>query len=80
MSLEHEGTSRYRAYALRMWSVNAGAWRFSLVDAETGQKRGFPDLAGLVAFLEGEIREQRTHTEGLEPKAGAKSAPVSPTG
>ena len=47
MSVEHEGTSRYRAYVLRMWSVNAGAWRFSLVDVETGQKRGFSDLAGL---------------------------------
>lgn len=55
MPLEQEETHRYRAYVLRTWIVNAGAWRFSLVDAKTGQKRGFADFAGLVAFLEGEL-------------------------
>ena len=53
MSFEQEGTSRHRAYALRMWCVNACAWRFSLVDAETGQKRGFPDPSGCPCYPQG---------------------------
>jgi hypothetical protein len=86
MPLDHEGTPRKRAFLLRMWQVpsqeaeGARAWRFSLVDPETGEKQGFSDLGGLVAFLEGEMGEQRAHTVGLEPRAGAKSAAVSPTG
>jgi hypothetical protein len=69
MPLEHEETSRYRAYVLRMWCVNACAWRFSLVDAETGEKRGFADLAGLVAFLQEEME-----------RGVAERAPSNPAG
>jgi len=34
-------------------------WRFSLEDAETGQRHGFPDLEALVAFLETEMEGMR---------------------
>ena len=67
MSFEHEERSRYRAYVLRMWSVNACAWRFSLVDAQTGEKRGFPDLAGLVAFLQEEMEQDRNVAAQIVP-------------
>ena len=69
MPLEKEETRRYRAYVLRMWTVNAGVWRFSLVDAKTGQKRGFADFTGLVAFLEGELES-----------GAAEPAPSNPAG
>jgi len=51
----------YRSYLLTVWEERSrdpnspGAWRFSLEDPHTGQRRGFADLAALVAALEDEI-------------------------
>ncbi len=45
---------RYLAYLVRLWQVEdqgVFAWRASLEDAHTGERRGFPDLASLCAFL-----------------------------
>lgn len=45
---------RYLAYLVRLWQVEDRgelAWRASLEDAHTGERRGFPDLASLFAFL-----------------------------
>lgn len=45
---------RYQAYLLRLWEVDSDGeriWRASLQDSHTGERRGFPDLAALAAFL-----------------------------
>ena len=45
----------YHAYLLRLWRVNAGrstVWHASLEDSRTGERKGFADLRGLLAFLE----------------------------
>jgi hypothetical protein len=46
----------YRAYVLRSWekrgqTPEGSAWRFSLEDPHTGQRRGFAGLEALVAAL-----------------------------
>jgi hypothetical protein len=57
----HDRPPRYGAYLLRYWEVRserpgqASTWRFSLEAAGTGERRGFRDLAALVADLEGEL-------------------------
>jgi hypothetical protein len=48
------GRPRYRSYVLRLWEVDSAgqrAWRASLQDAHSGDRRGFADLAALMAFL-----------------------------
>lgn len=45
---------RYRSYVLRLWEVDSAGqrvWRASLQDANSGERRGFADLAALTAFL-----------------------------
>lgn len=54
---------RYRAFLLRLWEEDAlkppaEAWRFSLEDPHSGQKRGFASLAALVTFLEQEMSSE----------------------
>ena len=62
---------RYRAYLLRCWAEHGAAaatpavWRYSLEDPHTGARRGFADLAALVAHLEAE-----TAGEAAAPAAG----------
>jgi hypothetical protein len=57
----HDRPPRYGAYLLRYWEVRSehpgqpGTWRFTLEEAGTGERRGFRDLAALVAYLEGEL-------------------------
>jgi len=52
---------RYRSYVLTVWEERSRdpsspvAWRFSLEDPRTGQRRGFADLEVLVAALKEEI-------------------------
>ena len=51
---------RHRSYLLRLWRAgngNAPEWRMSLEDTLTRERHGFADLAGLVAFLEEQIRD-----------------------
>lgn len=46
---------RYESYLLRLWeSDEAGQliWRASLESADTGERRGFADLASLFAYLQ----------------------------
>ena len=45
---------RYRAYLVRFWDAGrpgAPLWRVSAQEVQTGERRGFPDLASLCAFL-----------------------------
>ncbi len=52
---------RYHAYLLRCWAergqdgTGAVHWRCSLEDPHTGERRGFPSLAALLAFLDAEL-------------------------
>jgi hypothetical protein len=52
---------RYRSYLLTVWEERSRdpnlppVWRFSLEDPRTEQRRGFADLAALVAALRDEI-------------------------
>jgi hypothetical protein len=53
-----EKEPRYLSYLLRLWQTrNRGSlvWRASIEDAHTSVRRGFADLAGLLAFLEREM-------------------------
>jgi len=53
----HEPIPRYGAYVLRIWEVRGqipGAepvWRFSLEPVHSRERRGFPDLESLMAYL-----------------------------
>ncbi len=50
--------AQYRAYLLRLWNANTSgpsAWRASLEDTHTGERRGFADLEQLYAFLAEQI-------------------------
>ena len=57
----HYGPPRYGAYLLRYWEVRSdrsgqpSTWRFSLEEAGKGERRGFRDLAALLAHLEREL-------------------------
>ncbi len=52
---------RYCAWLLRCWEVRGPgpgppmAWRCSLEDPHTGERRGFASLEALVAFLQAEL-------------------------
>ena len=49
---------RYMAYLVRLWQVNGEgqpAWRASIEDPHTGERRGFASLESLFAFLKEQI-------------------------
>lgn len=49
-----ERQRRYVSYLLRLWQVESRGqlvWRASLEDARSGERRGFPDLEALFAYL-----------------------------
>jgi hypothetical protein len=51
-----EPEASYRAYMLRLWRVQGEQgpnWRATLEDAQTGERRGFPDLEALCRYLTG---------------------------
>ncbi len=59
-----DDTRGYRAYLVRFWnagSPGAPRWRASVQDVRTGERRGFPDLAALWAFL---VAQLGTSIEG----------------
>ena len=50
-----EEPQEYLSYLLRLWRTSShghAVWRASLESAQTGERRGFADLASLLAFLE----------------------------
>ncbi|MBU0496064.1 MAG: hypothetical protein KKA73_18045 [Chloroflexi bacterium] len=58
LPLARDRQPRYQAYMLRFWETRGSCadcpavWRFSLEDPHTGERRGFADLKGLLAFLQ----------------------------
>lgn len=60
-----DGPPRYQVFLLRCWEERgehpeSGAWRFSLQDPDTNQRRGFASLEALVAFLTNQFGAQHT--------------------
>lgn len=56
---------RYLSYLLRMWQESCDGspiWRASLESPDSGERRGFADLASLVAFLEEQTGASTEHT------------------
>jgi hypothetical protein len=54
----------YQSYLLRLWQASndgKGVWRTSLESAQTGERRGFADLASLFTFLEAQTNKQTAH-------------------
>jgi hypothetical protein len=70
MQVMFDTPPRYRSYVLTVWEERSRdpsspvAWRFSLEDPRTGQRRGFADLAALVAALKEEIGDDCTKEQG----------------
>jgi hypothetical protein len=59
-----EAAPRQRVYILRFWETRSLppdapiTWRFSAQDPQTGERRGFADLDGLMAFLAAQTGQQ----------------------
>lgn len=62
--LEEKG---YHSFLLRLWPVDVKktrAWRFSLEDTVTGERKGFANIAELMSFLMADIcNDQHTDTK-----------------
>jgi len=66
-----EGQRRYTSYLVRLWQIESQGqlvWRASLEEARTGERRGFPDIEALFAYL----REQ---TAAGTDESASKDAP-----
>ncbi len=64
--------AQYRAYLLRLWNANTSgpsAWRASLEDTHTGERRGFADLEQLYAFLAEQIGDGTPEEDGARAAA-----------
>ncbi len=63
---------------LRFWAEREGfsgsrrVWRFSLEDPHTGQRQGFSNIDGLVAFLKNEIG---SNTQAKPPPEDESTTP-----
>ncbi|MCB8969064.1 MAG: hypothetical protein H6665_00945 [Ardenticatenaceae bacterium] len=61
-------TKPYHAFLLRCWQEStsnpnaASAWRFSLEDAHSRQRRGFASLEELITFLEASLTAAANET------------------
>ena len=61
---------RYRSFLITMWQERSRdkdvsvVWRFRMEDPNTGQRRGFADLEGLVAALQQEIEDSNAEEPG----------------
>ncbi len=54
----NSGEMGYRSFLLRLWQVDTEgkrAWRFSLENSATGERRGFANLGELLVFLLDEV-------------------------
>ena len=54
----NSGEMGYRSFLLRLWQVDTEgkrAWRFSLENSATGERRGFANLGELLVFLLNEV-------------------------
>jgi hypothetical protein len=65
----------YQTFLLRCWHsappADAPSWRFSLVDVQSGGRRGFADFDALVAYL----REQMEAGSASSSESGLSLPP-----
>jgi hypothetical protein len=57
---------KYRSYLLRLWVEDANgkqAWRISLENPFTGERRGFASLKDLCAYLNEKVQEENEKQE-----------------
>ncbi len=79
----YEPVPRYGAYLLRIWEVRGQApgaepvWRFSLEPVHSRERRGFPDLESLMAYLRTLTLPMPAETDGPEQDDLAVGAPVA---
>ncbi len=66
---------RYHSYLLRCWSEGSGVWRFSVEDPHTGTRRGFTEMAALIAFLEATLCEDGDDETAIHDTASADASP-----
>jgi hypothetical protein len=72
MMINRDPPPRYCAYLLRCWQeqslvhVGRTAWRFSLEDPHTGERRGFATWEAVVAFLEAKLRDAARDAAGAQ--------------
>jgi hypothetical protein len=65
-----EAAPRQRVYILRFWETRSFppdapvTWRFSAQDPRTGERRGFADLEGLMAFLAAQTSDRTSSSHG----------------
>ncbi|HRQ25345.1 MAG TPA: hypothetical protein PLF42_18100 [Anaerolineales bacterium] len=59
--VENKNTSRnYHAYLLRIWREEESMpWRVQIEDPTTDETVGFPTLAELLSFLNGQFKEKQ---------------------
>lgn len=69
-----DNTGRYRAFLLRLWSVEQSGqvvWRASLEDPQTGELLGFAGLALLFDFL----KDKALGADSADKSSGYPSSP-----
>ncbi len=66
---------RYHSYLLRCWSEGPGVWRFSVEDPHTGKRRGFTEMAALIAFLETTLCDDGDEESAVQDASRAESSP-----
>jgi hypothetical protein len=70
-----ESIGHYRAYMLRMWSVEQSGqaeWRASLEDPHTGERLGFSNVEALMVYLcelTGSSQNEEDRLRDNEPRA-----------
>ena len=71
--LNADRPTRYCAYVLRLWEMHAAdghnrpAWRCSVEDPHTGERRGFASLEALMTFLQTELTQHHCVDDTVEP-------------
>ena len=74
-----EEAIHYRSFLLRCWEARGarpeepGGWRFSLECVQTGEKRGFTELATLLEFLHGELERPESGPAPALPEEHTRS-------
>ena len=64
----------YASYLLRVWKVEEDGqviWRASLEDIRQAERRNFPNLAALIAFLQSQFGPAARSADSLEAANGA---------
>jgi hypothetical protein len=64
MADKNKPLSRYRSYLLRFWLEDARSkfpWKITLINPQTGERRGFVDFDRFVDYLREKVLDDRGH-------------------